>query len=189
MKWINIGVKTMLKSTLTSRSLLALCLILIAGCGNNQKAAADDKNLWKQEIKCGDTHYQITSECVAPTSGYEFELNTCKQQTLTQVDSNKTISLPNPSKADAKGIDKTGYKGRLFVVAWSCKTKGLNQYLYLEYSAGGRTQYDEYDEVYDKNLSPIHLTNRKLADELMDISLPTIPVKSIMPLSKDGGEK
>jgi hypothetical protein len=194
MKWINIGVKTMLKTRLTSRTLLVLCAIFIAGCGNNQKAAADDKNLWKQEIKCGDTRYQITSECVVSTSGSEFELNTCKQQTLTQLDLNKTISLPNPSKADAKGIAKAGNTGRLFVTSWSCGVKGSDQYLLLNYYAGsGRTQYDEYDEIYDENLSPIHLANKKLFDELIVKSMRShdlpVSVKSIMPLSKDESSK
>ena len=110
----------MLKTRLISRSLLALCAICIAGCGNTQKAAADDKNLWKQEIKCGDTRYQITSECVA--SGSNFELNKCKSQTLTQLESHKTISLPNPNKQDAKGIAKAGNTGRLFVTIWSCQS-------------------------------------------------------------------
>ena len=182
----------MLKTKLISRSLLVFCAICIAGCGNNQKAAADDKNLWKQEIKCGDTRYQIMSECVA--SGSSFELNTCKKQTLTQMNSNKTIALPNPSKTDAKGIAKAGNTGRLFVTSWSCGVKGSDQYLLLNYYAGsGRTQYDEYDEIYDKNLSPIHLTNRKLSDELVIKSIRShdlpVWVKSIMPLSKDEGAK
>lgn len=175
----------MLKTRLTSRTLLVLCAIFIAGCGNNQKAAADDINLWKQEIKCGDTRYQIASECVA--SGSNFELNTCKKQTLTQMNTNKTIALPNPSKADAKGIAKAGNAGRLFVTIWSCQSKDSDQYLLLHYYAGtGRDEYDEYEEIYDKNLSPIHLTNKKLTSELIRTSKePTISVKSIMPLGGD----
>ncbi|MFA5169939.1 MAG: hypothetical protein WC426_00090 [Sulfuriferula sp.] len=186
MKWINIGVKTMLKTRLTSRTLLVLCAIFIAGCGNNQKAAADDKNLWRQEIKCGDTHYQIMSECVA--SGSNFELNTCKKQTLTQMNTNKTIVLPNPSKADAKGIAKAGNTGRLFVISWLCEVKGSDQYLQLEYDVGtGRGEYDEYYESYDKNLSPLHLTNKQLSDELLMkfIGSKSISVKSIMPLQEE----
>jgi hypothetical protein len=184
----------MLKTSLISRTLFILCTTFIAGCGNSQKAAADDKNFWKQEIKCGNTRYQITSECVASTSGSEFELNTCKRQILTQLDLNKTISLPNPSRADAKGIDKAGNTGHLFVTSWSCGAKGSDQYLLLNYYAGsGRTQYDEYDEIYDKNLSPLHLTNRKLSDELVIKSIRShdlpVWVKSIMPLSKDEGAK
>ena len=176
----------MLKTRLTSRTLLVLCAIFIAGCGNNQKAAADDINLWKQEIKCGDTRYQIASECVA--SGSNFELNTCKKQTLTQMNTNKTIALPNPSKADAKGIAKAGNTGRLFVISWLCEAKGSDQYLQLEYDVGtGRGEYDEYYESYDKNLSPIHLTNRKLSNELIIKSIRShdlpVWVKSIMPLN------
>ena len=116
-----------------------------------------------------------------------MELNTCKQQTLTQLDTHKTITLPNPTKADAKGIARAGNRGRLFVTSWSCEVKGSDQYLLLNYYAGtGRSQYDEYDESYDKNLAPIHFTNKKLADELLINAtrrhgLP-VSVKSIMPL-------
>ncbi len=172
----------MIKMVLRSRELLALCSILILGCTSNQNSTAADTSHWKQEIKCGDTHYQIASECVA--SGKEFELNSCKQQTLTQLDSHKTIALPNPTIADAKGIAKAGNKGRLFVTIWSCQSKGSDQYLLLHYYAGtGRDEYDEYEEIYDKDLSPIHSTNKKLTSELIRTAKePTISVQSIMPL-------
>ena len=114
-----------------------------------------------------------------------MELNTCKQQTLTQLDKNKTITLPNPTEADAKGIAKAGNRGRLFVTSWICMVEGPNQYLHLDYYAGtGRSQYDEYYESYDKNLVPLHLTNKKLAGELTAKALgrKSISVKSIMPL-------
>ena len=175
----------MIKAGLKSHSLLGVCLAAVLGCTGNQDSTAADKSPWTQEIKCGNTRYRITSECVA--SGSDMELNTCKHQTLTQLITNKTITLPNPSNADAKGIAKAGNKGRLFVTSWSCEVKGSDQYLRLNYYAGaGRSQYDEYDEIYDKNLSPIHVTNRKLADELLINAarrhgFPTA-VKSIMPL-------
>ena len=176
----------MLKTRLISRSLLALCAICIAGCGNTQKAAADDKNLWKQEIKCGDTRYQIMSEC--QTLDGKDNLNTCKRQTLTQLESHKTITLPNPNKKDAKGIAKAGNTGRLFVTSWICMVNGTDQYLHLNYYAGtGRDEYDEYYESYDKDLSPLHFTNKKLADELITKSIgrKSISVKSIMPLQEE----
>ena len=175
----------MIKARLKSHFLLGVCLATVLGCTGNQDSTAADKIPWTQEIKCGDTRYRITSECVA--SGSDMELNTCKHQTLTQLNTNKTITLPNPSNADAKGIAKAGNKGRLFVTSWSCEVKGSDKYLRLNYYAGaGRSQYDEYDEIYDKNLSPIHVTNRKLADELLINAarrhgFPTA-VKSIMPL-------
>ncbi len=175
----------MIEAKLKSRSLLAICLTAALGCTSNQDSTAASTSPWKQEIKCGDTRYQITSECVA--SGSDMELNTCKQQILTQLETHKTITLPNPTQADAKGIAKGGNRGRLFVTSWSCEVKDSDQYLLLNYYAGtGRSQYDEYDESYDKNLSPIHLTNKKLADELLINATRRhgfpISVKSIMPL-------
>lgn len=165
------------------RSLLAICLTAILGCSSNHDSTAASTSPWKQEIKCGDTSYQITSECVA--SGIEFELNTCKQQTLTQLQLKKTISLPNPNKIDARGIAKAGNKGRLFVTMWACDSKGSDHFLHLYYYAGtGREMYDEYDEIYDKNLSPIHSTNKQLLMELERQSwgAPKVSVDSIMSL-------
>ena len=177
----------MIKARFKSHSLLAICLAAALGCTGNQDSTASDLNPWTQEIKCGDTRYRITSECVA--SGSDMELNTCKQQTLTQLDTHKTIVLPNPTKADAKGIAKAGNTGRLFVTMWSCEAKGIDQYLILHYYAGtGRDQYDEYEEIYDKALHPIHSSNKKLAGELIrKATSPTISVQSIMPL--EGGVK
>lgn len=176
----------MIKAGLKSHSLLGVCLAAVLGCTGNQDSTAADKSPWTQEIKCGDTRYRITSECVA--SGSDMELNTCKHQTLTQLNTNKTITLPNPSNADAKGIAKAGNKGRLFVTSWMCIEKGADQYLHLDYYVGtGRNQYDEYYESYDKSLVPLHFTNKKLADELVTKALgrKSIWVKSIMPLQED----
>ena len=176
----------MTKVRLKSRSLLAICLTAVLGCTSNQNSTAASTSPWTQEIKCGDTRYQISSECVA--SGSDMELNTCKQQTLTQLDTHKTITLPNPTKADAKGIARAGNTGRLFVTSWMCMVKGSNQYLHLDYYAGtGRSQYDEYYESYDKNLVPLHFTNKKLADELDMKSLgrKSISINSIMPLHEN----
>lgn len=183
-EWIVTGREQMMKVKLKFHSSLAVCLMAVLGCTGNQNSTAADTGPWKQEIKCGNTRYQITSECVA--SGSDMELNTCTQQTLTQLNTNKTITLPNPTKADAKGIAKAGNKGRLFVTSWSCELNASDQYLRLNYYAGtGRSQYDEYDEIYDKNLSPIHLSNRKLADELIIKAVRRhgfpAAVKSIMP--------
>ena len=174
----------MIKARLKSRSLLAICLIAVLGCTSNQDSTAAGTSPWKQEIKCGNTRYQITSECVA--SGSDMELNTCKQQTLTLLDTHKTITLPNPTKADAKGIAKAGNTGRLFVTMWSCESKGINQYLVLHYYAGtGRGEYDEYEEIYDKAFSPIPSINKNLASELIRrATSATIPVQSIMPLER-----
>lgn len=174
----------MIKSLLKSRSLLAVCLTVVLGCTSNQDSTAADTSPWKQEIKCGDTRYQITSECVA--SNIELELNTCRKQTLTQLDTHQIIALPNPTKADARGIANARNTGRLFVTMWSCESQGINQYLVLHYYAGtGRDQYDEYEEIYDKALSPIHSTNKKLASEIIrKATSPTISVQSIMPLEK-----
>lgn len=176
----------MIKARFKSHSLLAICLAAALGCTGNQDSTASDLNPWTQEIKCGDTRYRITSECVA--SGSDMELNTCKQQTLTQLDTHKTIVLPNPTKADAKGIAKAGNTGRLFVTSWMCIENGADQYLHLNYYAGtGRNQYDEYYESYDKSLVPLHFTNKKLADKLVTKALgrKSISVKSIMPLHED----
>jgi len=178
----------MFKTTLSSRTLLNFCTLLVIGCINSQNANADDSNLWKQEIKCGDTRYQITSEC--QTLDGKDNLNTCKRQTLTQLGTHKIITLPNPSKSDAKGIAKAGNTGRLFVTSWMCVVNGEDQYLHLNYYAGtGRSQYDEYYESYDKSLIPLHLTNRNLSDELITKSIGShyfpVSVKSIMPLSED----
>ena len=176
----------MTKVRLKSRSLLAIFLTAVLGCTSNQNSTAASTSPWTQEIKCGDTRYQISSECVA--SGSDMELNTCKQQTLTQLDTHKTITLPNPTKADAKGIARAGNTGRLFVTSWMCMVKGSNQYLHLDYYAGtGRSQYDEYYESYDKNLVPLHFTNKKLADELDMKSLgrKSISINSIMPLHEN----
>lgn len=173
----------MIKAGLKSHSLLGICLIAVLGCTGNQDSTAAGTSPWKQEIECGNTRYQITSECVS--SGKEFELNTCKQQTLTQLDTNKTITLPNPTKADAKGIAKAGNTGRLFVTSWSCEVKGSDRFLLLNYYAGtGRSEYDEYYESYDKNLIPLHFTNKRLASQLVTKALgrKSISVKSIMPL-------
>ena len=176
----------MIKARLKSHSLLAICLAAVLGCTSNQDSTAADTSPWKQEIRCGNTRYQITSECVA--SGSDMELNTCKQQTLTQLDTHKAITLPNPTEADAKGIAKAGNTNRLFVTSWMCMVKGSDQYLHLDYYAGtGRSQYDEYYESYDKNLVPLHFTNKKLADELDMKSLgrKSISVNSIMPLHEN----
>lgn len=176
----------MIKARLKSRLLLAICLTAVLGCTSNQDSTAADTSPWKQEVKCGNTRYQITSEC--QTLDGKDDLNTCKRQTLTQLDTRKTIVLPNPTKVDAKGIAKAGNTGRLFVISWICMVKGSDQYLHLEYSAGtGRSQYDEYYESYDKNLVPLHFTNKKLAGELVTKALgrKSISVKSIMPLHED----
>ena len=186
MKWIVTGREKMIKTKFKSRSLLAICLTVVLGCTSNQDSTAADASPWTQEIKCGNTRYQITSECQI-LDGKE-ELNTCTRQTLTQLDTRKTIVLPNPTKADAKGIDKAGNRGRLFVTSWMCMVKGSDQYLHLDYYAGtGRSQYDEYYESYDKNLVPLHFTNKKLAGELTTQALgrKSITVKSIMPLHED----
>ena len=184
-KWIVTGIEKMIKSLLKSRSLLAVCLTVVLGCTSNQDSTAADTSPWKQEIKCGDTRFQITSEC--QTLDGKSELNTCKRQTLTQLDTGKTTVLPNPSKGDAIGIAKAGNTGRLFVTSWMCMMKGPDQYLHLDYNTGtGRSQYDEYYESYDKSLVPLHLSNKKLADELVTKALgrKSISVKSIMPLNE-----
>lgn len=175
----------MIKTRLKSRSFLTIFLTSVLGCTSNQNSTAADNNPWKQEIKCGDTRYQITSEC--QTLDGKDNLNTCKRQTLTQLDTQKTIVLPNPNKSDAKGIAKAGNTGRLFVTIWSCESKGINQYLVLHYYAGtGRDQYDEHEEIYDKALSPIHILNKRLASELIrKAKNPTISVRSVMPLHED----
>lgn len=173
----------MIKAGLKSHSLLGICLTAVLGCTGNQDSTAADKSLWTQEIKCGDTRYQIASEC--QTLDGKDELNTCTRQTLTQLNTRKRVVLPNPTKADAIGIAKAGNTGRLFVTSWICMVKGSNQYLHLNYYAGtGRSQYDEHYESYDKNLVPLHLTNKKLAAELTTKALgrKSISVKSVMPL-------
>ena len=176
----------MIKVRLKSRPLLAICLTAVLGCTSNQDSTAADASPWKQEIKCGNTRYQITSEC--QTLDGKNELNTCTRQTLTQLDTRKTIVLPNPTKAEAMGIATAGNTGRLFVTSWICIAKGSNKYLHLNYYAGtGRSQYDEYYESYDKNLIPLHFTNKKLAGELVTKALgrKSTTVKSIMPLYED----
>ena len=176
----------MIKTKFKSRSLLAICLTVVLGCTSNQDSTAADASPWTQEIKCGNTRYQITSEC--QTLDGKDNLNTCKRQTLTQLESHKTITLPNPNKKDAKGIAKAGNTGRLFVTSWICMVNGTDQDLHLNYYAGpGRDEYDEYYESYDKDLSPLHFTNKKLADELITKSIgrKSISVKSIMPLQEE----
>lgn len=174
----------MIKARLKSHSLLGICLAAVLGCTGNQDSTAAGTNPWKQEIQCGNTRYQITSECVA--SGSDMELNTCKQQTLTQLDIHKTIALPNPTKADAKGIAKAGNTGSLFATIWSCVALGQRQFLQVYYSTGGRHgEYEELLEFYDEKLTPLHKTDKKLADALSKArQYRKKTVQSIMPLEE-----
>jgi hypothetical protein len=171
------------------KTLLPFVLIaLICGCIDQNKSLAADatinkKTLWIQTLQCGQAKFKISSDCTI--SGSEFDLNTCKSQTLSLLDSDKSFLLPQPSPSDKTGIAKAGNTNRLFATSWSCVAEKKQEFLKIFYSDGGsgRNAYGEMTEFYSESLEPIHKLDKNLAQTLHKASEKyKATINSVMPL-------
>jgi hypothetical protein len=170
---------------------IPLIIVLFAlsyGCiDQNRPLAADvkinKKTLWIQTLQCGQAKFVISSDCTI--SGSEFELNNCRSQSLSLLDSDKNLTLPQLSTLDKKGIEKAGKIVRLFVISWSCVAQEKQQFIKLFYSDGGsgRSEYGEMTEFYSDSLEPVHKLDKQLSKALRKAhERHKASIDSIMPL-------
>lgn len=171
------------------KTILPFFLItLICGCIDQNKSLAadttiDKKTLWVQTLQCGQAKFKISSDCTI--SGSEFDLNTCRSQSLSLLDSDKKFTLPQPTASDKVGIAKAGNTNRLFATSWSCVAGKNQQFLKLFYSDGGsgRNAYGEMIEFYSESLDPVHKLDKQLTQALHRASEKyKAAINSVMPL-------
>lgn len=101
---------------------------------------ADDKELWIEQMQCGEIRYEIESDCKKSTE--PDTLNECKSQQLriTHDGNTRMEALPRFEKSSAKGIREAGRSvNDFFVTQWACVDGGAHKVAVLYYSVGGGT--------------------------------------------------